>query len=168
MLDYPWAQATAARCRGLLLTARGDNDGALAALGEALDHHERSPQPLERGRTLLALGTVQRRAKHRGDARETLRQGLELFDALGAALWAEKAAAELARIPGRGRASGELTETERQVAELVTAGLSNREVAATMFVSVRTVEGNLSRIYAKLGLRSRTELARHFGGSAGT
>ena len=165
LLDYPWAQATAARCRGLLLAARGDNDGALAVLDEALVHHERSPQPLERGRTLLALGTVQRRAKRRGDARETLRQALELFDALGAALWAEKAAAELARIPGRGRASGELTETERRVAELVVSGLSNREVAATMFVSVRTVEANLSRIYAKLGLRSRTELARHFGDS---
>ena len=75
LLDYPWAQATAARCRGLLLAARGDVDGALAALDEALVHHERSPQPLERGRTLLALGTVQRRAKRRGDARETLRPG---------------------------------------------------------------------------------------------
>ena len=122
MLDYPWAQAAAGRCRGLLLAARGDVEGALAALEEALEHHERSPQPLERGRTLLALGTVQRRAKRRGDARETLGQALELFDALGAALWAEKAAAELARIPGRSRGSGELTETERQVAELVSAG----------------------------------------------
>jgi len=105
---------------------------------------------------------VQRRAKRRGDARETLGEALELFDALGAGLWAEKTAAELARIPGRGRGSGELSETERRVAALVAEGRSNREIAATMFVSVRTVEGNLSRIYARLGLRSRTELARHF------
>ena len=81
---------------------------------------------------------------------------------LGAALWAERAAAELARIPGRGRASGELTETERRVAELVAEGLSNKEVAARLFVSVRAVEANLSKVYAKLGVRSRAELARTF------
>src|SRR5262249_45408458 len=98
-----------------------------------------------------------------GDARRTLGQALELFDALGAGLWAEKTAAELARIPGRTRGSGDLTETERRVAELVAAGRSNREVAAMLYVSVRTVEANLSRIYAKLGVRSRTELARRIG-----
>jgi DNA-binding CsgD family transcriptional regulator len=167
LLDQPWAQATAGRCRGLLLAARGDVHGALAALEAALEHHERSPQPLERGRTLLVLGALQRRAKRRGEARDTLRRALELFDLVGAALWAEKAAEELARIPGRGRSSGELTETERRVAELVTGGLSNREVAATMFVSVRTVESNLSRIYAKLGVRSRTELVRRLADSGG-
>jgi len=84
---------------------------------------------------------------------------LELFDELERDLWAERAAAELARIPGRGRAAGGLTETERRVAELVAQGLSNKEVAAQLFVSVRAVEANLSRIYAKLGIRSRSELA---------
>jgi DNA-binding NarL/FixJ family response regulator len=101
---------------------------------------------------------VQRRLKQRAAARATLEQALELFDDLGAALWAEKAAAELARIPGRGRASDELTETERRVAELVAEGLSNKEVAARLFVSVRAVEANLSKVYAKLGIRSRTQL----------
>ncbi len=84
--------------------------------------------------------------------------------ALGAALWAEKTAAELARIPGRGRASSELTETERRVAELVADGLSNKEVAARLFVSVRAVEANLSKVYAKLGVRSRSQLAARLRG----
>jgi DNA-binding CsgD family transcriptional regulator len=157
-LDYPWALATGARCRGLLLAVRGDLEEATTELERALGEHERSPQPFELGRTVLTLGIVQRRAKRRAAARTSLTQALELFDGIGAALWAEKAAAELARIPGRGRASGELTETERRVAELVAEGLSNKEVAARLFVSVRAVEANLSKIYAKLGIRSRTEL----------
>jgi DNA-binding CsgD family transcriptional regulator len=166
-LDYPWALATSARCRGLLLAARGELDSAAAELQRALQEHDRSPQPLELGRTLLTLGTVQRRGKQRAAARTTLDRALELFDGLGAALWAERAAAELARIPGRGRASGELTETERRVAELVAEGLSNKEVAARLFVSVRAVEANLSKVYAKLGVRSRTELAARLPRSTG-
>jgi DNA-binding CsgD family transcriptional regulator len=158
-LDNPWARAAAARCRGLLLAARGDIARAVAELERALVAHERSPQPLERGRTLLALGSVHRRGKRRADARRTLTLALELFDNLGAPLWAERAAAELGRIPGRGPGSGELGETERRVAELVAEGLSNKEIAARLFVTVRTVEANLSKVYAKLGLRSRTELA---------
>jgi DNA-binding NarL/FixJ family response regulator len=125
----------------------------------ALESHERLPQPFERGRTLLARGQIERRAKHRAAARVSLTEALELFDGLGAPLWSERAAAELARIPGRAHASGELTETERRVAELVADGLSNKEVAAKLFVSVRAVESNLSKIYAKLGVRSRAELA---------
>jgi DNA-binding NarL/FixJ family response regulator len=108
---------------------------------------------------LLAQGTVERRAKRRAAAREALTAALELFDGLGAPLWAERAAAELARVPGRGRAPSELTETERRVAELVAEGLANKEVAARLFVSVRTVEANLSKVYAKLGVRSRNQLA---------
>jgi DNA-binding NarL/FixJ family response regulator len=106
---------------------------------------------------------VHRRAKRRADARRTLTLALELFDNLGAPLWAERAAAELGRIPGRGPASGELSETERRVAELVAEGLSNKEIAARLFVTVRTVEASLSKVYAKLGLRSRTELASLMG-----
>ena len=162
MLDYPWALAAAARCRGLLLGARGELTAAIAELERGLAEHERSPQPLERGRTLLVLGATQRRAKHRAEARETLTQALEIFDAVGTPLWAEKTAAELARIPGRTRGSGELSETERRVADLVAQGLSNKEVAAALFVTVRTVEANLSKVYTKLGIRSRTELASRF------
>jgi DNA-binding NarL/FixJ family response regulator len=95
-----------------------------------------------------------------------LSEALELFDTLGAAVWAERAAAELARISGR-RAAGALTETERRVAELVADGLSNKEVAARLFVSVRAVEANLSKVYAKLGVRSRTQLAGRLGPRAG-
>lgn len=158
-LDNPWARATAARCRGLLLAARGDLAGAIAELERALGEHERSPQPLERGRTLLALGVARRRARRHGQAREALTAALELFDSLGAALWSERAASELARIPGRTASSGELSASERRVAELVAEGLSNKDVAARLFVTVRTVEAHLSKVYAKLGVRSRTELA---------
>lgn len=163
VFDNPWARATAARCRGLLLAARGDAQSAIGQFERALKAHEQSPQPLERARTLLALGSTLRRAKHRREARATLTRALELFDFLGTPLWAEKAAAELARIPGRTVASAELTVTERRVAELVADGLSNKEVSAKLFMSVRTVEANLSTVYAKLGLRSRSELGRRLG-----
>jgi DNA-binding NarL/FixJ family response regulator len=155
-----WHAAVAARGRALVAAARGDDETARAQIERALQAHERLPQPFELGRTLLAQGAIERRTKQRAAARRALTRALELFDELGAALWAEKAAAELARIPGRGRASTELTETERRVAELVSHGLSNKEVAARLFVSVRAVEANLSRIYAKLGITSRTQLAR--------
>jgi DNA-binding CsgD family transcriptional regulator len=154
-----WHAAVSARGRALVAAARGDHEAARAHVARALLAHERLPQPFERARTLLAQGTIERRAKHRGAAREALTAALELFDELGAARWAEQAAAELARIPGRGRASGGLTETERRVAELVVDGLSNKEVAARLFVSVRAVEANLSKVYAKLGVRSRSQLA---------
>jgi DNA-binding CsgD family transcriptional regulator len=154
-----WHVAVAARGRALLAAAGGDHEAARAHVERALLAHERLPQPFERGRTLLAQGTIERRAKRRAAAREALTAALELFDGLGAPLWAERAAAELARVPGRGRASSELTETERRVAELVASGLSNKEVAARLFVSVRTVEANLSKVYAKLGVRSRSQLA---------
>jgi DNA-binding CsgD family transcriptional regulator len=154
-----WHEAVAARGRALVASARGDADAARTHLTRALAAHERLPQPFELGRTLLAQGAIERRAKRRGDARSALTRALELFDGLGAPLWAEKAAEELARIPGRPPASGELSGTERQIAELVAAGLPNKEIAAKLFVTVRTVEGNLTRIYGKLGIRSRTELA---------
>jgi DNA-binding CsgD family transcriptional regulator len=114
--------------------------------------------PFERARTLLALGSVHRRAKRKADARATLEEARDAFAALGAALWTERAEAELERIGGRRRSAG-LTPTEARVAALVAAGRSNKEVAAELFVTVRTVESNLTRVYEKLGVRSRTELA---------
>jgi DNA-binding CsgD family transcriptional regulator len=158
-LGNPWAIATGRRCAGLLAAARGDVEAAHAELGAALEAHERSPNAFERARTTLALGSLERRIKHRRAARETLSHALDLFDSLGAALWAEKAAAELARIPGRAPQGDELSETQRRIAELVVEGLSNKEIAARLFVAVRTVESNLSTVYAKLGVQSRTELA---------
>ena len=154
-----WHRAVGERGLALVAAARGDFESARRHLELALEAHERLPQPFELGRTQLARGQIERRERRRGPARESLTAALQLFDQLGAPLWAEKAAAELARIPGRARGSGELTETERRVAELVAEGFSNKEVAAKLFVTVRTVEANLSKVYAKVGVRSRTELA---------
>lgn len=159
-LDRPYALATGARSSALVVAAEGDFDAARAAIARALEAHSRLADPFALGRTLLVQGQIARRARRRGAAREALVRALELFDSLGAALWAERAATELGRIPGRTRGAGELTPTERRTAELVCQGLSNKEVAAALFVTVRTVEANLSKVYAKLGIRSRTELVR--------
>ncbi|HUQ21542.1 MAG TPA: AAA family ATPase [Gaiellaceae bacterium] len=157
----PWEVAMHARGQALMAAARGDNRAAKSAIAGAVKAHGRLGEPFELGRTLLAKGTIERRAKQRAAARATLTEALDIFDSLGAPLWAEKAAAELARIPGRAGSSSDLSETERRVAELVAQGLSNKEVAARLFVTVRTVEANLSKVYAKLGIRSRTELTHH-------
>jgi DNA-binding NarL/FixJ family response regulator len=117
---------------------------------------------LELARTLLALGTVQRRAQHKRDARRTLRLAAEGFERLGARLWAAKARAELGRIGGRIASDDELSETERQIVELVVAGRKNRDVAVELSLSPNTVAWNLSKVYRKLGVSSRTELAAHF------
>lgn len=158
--ESPWARATAARGRGLLCAASGDLDGARGALDHALAEHARMQCPFEQGRTLVALGTVRRRAREKRAAREALEAGLNIFDDLGALLWAARARAELGRIGGRRPASHDLTATEAQLAALAAEGLANKEIAARLHLSVHTVEGHLTRIYRKLGARSRTELAR--------
>jgi DNA-binding CsgD family transcriptional regulator len=145
-----------------VLAARGDLQGASAAADEAVREHDRLPLPFELGRALLVRGAVERRAKRKREARDTLTKALEVFDGLGAALWADKTRAELARIGGRAPSSLDLTPTEDRVAALVAAGSTNREVADALFVSIHTVEANLKRIYRKLGVRSRTELASKF------
>jgi DNA-binding CsgD family transcriptional regulator len=150
------ALAGAARCRGLVAASRGELD---AALGRALAEHERLPFPFERARTLLAYGITRRRAKRKRAAREALEAAHAAFAELGAERWADRAKAELSRIGGRTRERWELTPTERRVAELVARGLTNKEVAGALVISVRAVEANLTRIYAKLGVRSRAELA---------
>jgi DNA-binding NarL/FixJ family response regulator len=158
-LDRPWAVAVAARTEALLKAQRGDADGASTSFRDALAAHERVRDPFQHARTLLALGATQRRAKQRRAARETLEEALAIFTRLPAPLWAEKARSELARIGGRTASRGELTESERRIAGLVAEGLTNREVAAALFLTEHTVETALSRVYRKLGVRSRTELA---------
>jgi len=158
-LDRPWALATSARSHGLLLSARGHTLGALDRLAVALAEHERVGEPFELGRTLLVRGVIARRARQKRLARESLEAALDLFERLPAPLWAAKARADLARIGGRRPSGSSLTSTERQLAALVAEGLTNREAAARMFVTEHTVETSLVRIYAKLGVRSRTELA---------
>jgi DNA-binding CsgD family transcriptional regulator len=160
-LDRPFALATAARGRGLVCAARGDLAGAISEFERSLTEHARIGWPFERARTLLALGAAQRRSKQKGAARDTLRQALAIFDTLGARLWSAKATSELARISGRKQRAGLLTATERQVAQLAAEGRSNREVASQLFISTKTVATHLTRIYAKLGVRSRTELSHY-------
>jgi DNA-binding CsgD family transcriptional regulator len=156
----PWGEATAGRCEGMVAAAEGDVDAALAAYDRALLVHEQLPQPFDLARTLLAKGVAQRRARQRRAARETLERALEILEGLGARLWADKARPELGRIGGRAASGRDLTPTERRVAELVVEGRSNKEVAAALVVSTKTVDGHLSNIYAKLGIHSRTQLAR--------
>jgi DNA-binding CsgD family transcriptional regulator len=159
-LESPWGLAVAARLRGLLDAAAGDLPSALVSLERALAEQESRGWPFERGRTLLAFGVTQRRAKQKRAARKSLRAALAVFEELGAPLWEEKARADLRRLGGRPRGLGELTPTEERVAALVGEGRTNREVAAALYITERTVEGHLTRIYAKLGVRSRAQLAR--------
>jgi DNA-binding CsgD family transcriptional regulator len=161
-LDRGSLLAACLRCRGLLAATRGDLNGALASLEQAVREHDRVPMPFDRARTVLALGSTQRRARQKRQARETLDEAWTAFEALGAQAWAELAQAQIARIGGRGPSTGELTPSERRVAALVAEGRSNKEVAGTLVITVKTVESHLSRIYAKLGLHSRAELAHRF------
>ena len=149
------------RCRGLVASARGDVTEAAALLEEAVAQHEQAADSFGRARALLALGGVHRRARQKRVARESIAAALAGFEQLGAATWIEKARAELGRIGGRSREEG-LTAAERRVAALVAQGRTNREVAAALFLGERTVETHLSHVYAKLGVRSRAELARTF------
>jgi len=151
----------ACRCRGLVLAAHGEHERAIEELETAASDPDppQGTNPFERARTLLALGSVQRRAHHKRAARETLELAAESFDRLGARLWQAKARAELRRIGGRTASTSELSETERRIVELVVAGRRNREVAAELSLSPNTVAWNLSKIYRKLGVSSRTELA---------
>jgi DNA-binding CsgD family transcriptional regulator len=158
-IDRPRGLAGAARCRALLAAVGGRTDEALAACDEALVQHDRVAVPFERARTLLVRGQVARRARKWGIARETLDAAVASFDELGAALWLARAEGERARIGGRTASRWELSSSERLVAELVAQGKTNREVAEALFLSPKTVSATLGRVYRKLGVSSRTELA---------
>jgi DNA-binding CsgD family transcriptional regulator len=157
----PWLRAHAGRCRGLLHAAGGEADAAMRQLEASVEAHRALGDRFALARSLLALGTVQRRAKRRGAARVSLEAAERLFDELGARQWVARARSDAARLAGRRPGNrDELTPTERGIAELAAAGQSNREIADALFVSERTVEANLTRVYRKLSVRSRTELAR--------
>lgn len=165
-LAHPWSRGAADRCRGLLLADEREFDGAFDAFARSLASFDLVIAPLDRARTLLALGATQRRVRQRRAARESLEAAAAAFEELGAPLWVEHARAEASRIGGRAPRSGDLTANERRIAELVGAGMTNKEVAAALFVSDRTVESALTQIYRKLDVRSRTELARRLGSDA--
>ncbi len=161
----PWgAGAVAAldRAEGLALAAAGRTEEAIAALRVSASQLQDLPLPLELARTLIAWGAVERRARHRAAARSVLAEAEAVCRTLQAEPLLLRIQQERTRLePGdRVGAADDLTASEHRVAELVAGGATNREVAAALFVSVKTVEGTLSRVYRKLGVRSRTALAR--------
>jgi DNA-binding CsgD family transcriptional regulator len=158
-LDRPWGLAAGARSAALVASARGEIDHALELAERALREHERLDWPFERARTLLVLGGVLRRVGRRRDAAARLAESREVFAGLRSPIWLERVGAEERRLGGRRGSGHELTPTEERVAELAAQGLRNAEIAAQLYVTPKTVEATLSRIYRKLGIRSRTELA---------
>jgi DNA-binding CsgD family transcriptional regulator len=159
-LDRSWMLAAGARCRAMWLAATGDVASAIEVAEAALVEHDRTPMRFERARTMLLLGKLQRRRRQRLAAYETLVAALAEFEQMGTPLWANQAREELARTKVHSGDSTQLTPAERRVAELAASGMTNRDIAATLFVHPKTVETNLSRTYAKLGIRSRVELGR--------
>ena len=159
-LDRPWQLAVGARCRGMLLAAQGDFDAASVATQRALAEHQRLPMPFERARTQLLLGQIQHRQRQK-TASTTLKDALRTFEELNTPLWANRAQMLLDQTCIDPSRSAVLSQTERRVAELAATGMTNRDVAATLSISPKTVEANLSRVYHKLDIRSRTELGRH-------
>jgi DNA-binding CsgD family transcriptional regulator len=164
MTERPWASAVATHGEALLASTTNSHE-AVALFEQALTFHAKGGRPFDRARTQLAYGEHLRRNRQRVAAREHLRAALEVFEDLRAGPWVERAAHEL-------RASGEtarkrdvstatdLTPQELQVAQLVQQGLTNKEVAAQLFVSPRTVDFHLRNVFAKTGVTSRVELAR--------
>ena len=155
-LHRPWLDLVVGRGAAALQAARGDLDGASEMLSGVL-HSDRARQPFERARTELVLGTVHRRNRQKKAARTALMAAEAEFSRLGARVWLDRARSELSRVGGRA-GSDVLTPTERQVAELIAAGRTYREAAAELFISPKTVQWNLSKVYSKLGIRSRAEL----------
>jgi DNA-binding CsgD family transcriptional regulator len=156
-----WTLATAARCRGLF------TDDFEAEFDDALGWHDRTPTPFERARTELCYGERLRRSRHTTEARERLHSALATFERLGAVPWAQRAEVELGATGERRRrglaAHWELTPQEIEVATIVARGATNREAGAALFLSPKTIEAHLGRIYRKMRIRSRTELAHLLG-----
>jgi DNA-binding CsgD family transcriptional regulator len=157
------AAAVALTGLAMVESGAGRAASAQAAVTSALDWYANSPLRFDRARTLLISGQIHRRAKAKSRARDLLTQAEQEFATFGAVAWRDQAAAELARVNVRPRAPEEMTETERRVAELAAAGLTNQQVADRMFLAVKTVEANLARAYRKLGIRSRAELGARLG-----
>jgi DNA-binding CsgD family transcriptional regulator/tetratricopeptide (TPR) repeat protein len=157
-MDRPWMLAVGARCRSMWLAADGDVNAASAMAEQAMREHDRLPMPFERARTQLLLGQLQRRQRQKVSATTTLNEALGTFCDLGAPLWAERARAELSRTKVAPTRDHTLTPSELRVAELAASGMTNRDVAAALFISPKTVEANLARIYRKLSINSRAEL----------
>jgi DNA-binding CsgD family transcriptional regulator len=162
-LDRAWMLAVGARCRAMMLAAHGDLDSAIVVAQQAMVEHARLPMPFERARTQLLLGQLQHRQRQQAAAMSTLREASTSFEAMGTPLWAQRARAALARTSVAPDRSGGLTAAEARIAELAASGMTNRDVAAALFISPKTVEANLARIYRKLGIHSRAQLGQLIG-----
>jgi DNA-binding CsgD family transcriptional regulator len=159
-----WIEVTLPRTRAIVLAAEGDLRGALEAL-ESLDPDTAARLPLELGWTWLTKGRLHRRAKQRRVAADAFAQAAAIFERLGAVAWAERARTELDVTGPRRCAPDELTATELRVAELAAAGITNREIARAVFMSEKTVEAHIARIYRKMGIHSRAELGARMAGN---
>jgi DNA-binding CsgD family transcriptional regulator len=162
----PWAEGLVLRCRALL----SDDDSAETHYARALKLHDREARPVEYARTAQLYGEWLRRARRKSEARTVLTEALDMFDRIGMRPWAERARSELvatgAAPSGPGGQSDSrpsaavtgLTPQELQIARLAAQGLSNRDIAAQLFLSHRTVGYHLYKAYPKLGVTSRGEL----------
>jgi len=164
--EHPWGLATAKRCDGIVELATGYADEAVGALEQASAGYDALGLRFDAARSLLGLGRAQRRHRKWGAARRSLETAQAVFGDLGSPGWIEQTRAELARVGARRpQPSGQLSPAEQRVAELAGDGLANKEIAQALFLSVKTVEGHLSHVYAKLGVRSRAQLARRLSGA---
>ncbi|HET6869700.1 MAG TPA: LuxR C-terminal-related transcriptional regulator [Solirubrobacteraceae bacterium] len=164
--QHPWGLLTARRCRALISLAAPQYDEAAANEFKVVaTSYGRLGLDFDQARSLLAVGTAQRRLKQWGAARRSLEEAVETFDQIGSMGWGERARSELDRVgarrPGR---EGQLTPSEKHVAELAAAGHSNKQIAQALFITIKTVEGHLSRAYAKLGVTSRAQLTHRLQG----
>jgi DNA-binding CsgD family transcriptional regulator len=151
----------------MLLAARGDLSGAINAMDRAIAFHLRCPRPFEHGRTLLEKGSIERRAKRKAAAKQSLEQALQILEPLGATIWVTRARDELSRIGlRRAKATTGLTPAQTRVAELVAAGSTNAEIARELHMSLRTVQSHLSHVYREHGVTSRLQLAAALTASA--
>jgi DNA-binding CsgD family transcriptional regulator len=163
----PWVAVMALRGRALVQAAEGDLDAAARTVAAALEAAAGLPMPVERGRTELIAGRIARRRKEKRRAAEHLDRAVGDFRAVGAGAWLAIAEADQARLGRRRGGNDELTETEARVARLAAAGMTNREVGEAAFLTPKSVEGVLGRVYAKLGIRSRAELGAWLAGQDG-
>ena len=163
-LNRTTSMAIARRVQALIAAARGDRDLGVALANEAVERIAATPLVFEHARALLTHGQIHRRFKEKSAARTSLQAALDIFDLLGAQRFAERARRDLARIGLRPAASAGLTETELRVAELAVTGRTVRQVGDELYISAKTVEANLTRVYRKLGIKGRVELATWMAG----
>ncbi len=157
-LHRPWTLAVGARCRSMMLAAKGHLEKATRMAQQAMAAHQALPMPFERARTQLLLGQLQRRQRQKDTATTTLTEALITFEGMNATLWLDRTRSELARIRANPNRALLLTPSEQRVAELAASGMTNRDIGAAVFISPKTVDAHLARIYRKLGIHTRAEL----------